>query len=131
MTRLGPGSNPGPFVFRADAPPVDDIWVTKNPELQAGRGYTWSPQAKSLTGPHGILRIATFMLIALQVGAIAVIAAMMYLFLVLANGEYVEGPLAGLFGAMVEIGGSYLPIASIVVLIGCVIAYLMFVYRAI
>lgn len=40
----------------AAAPPVDDIWATKHPELVAGRGYAWSPQAKPLTGLHGWLR---------------------------------------------------------------------------
>jgi hypothetical protein len=111
------------------APPVDDIWATKHPELVAGRGYAWSPKAKPLGSRLAFMRIAIFGYMALQVGAMLILVGMLYIFQQLEVGADTTGPMFGVIGGIVAVGGTYLMPASIAVYLACIVAYLMFVYR--
>lgn len=111
------------------APPVDDIWATKNPELKAGRGYVWSPEAKSLSGPHGLLRLATFALAAIQLLAIVSLGAMLYFFSLVSDGQTLDPALGEVLLPVIEIGSTILPIAAIAAGLAGLVTYLFFVYR--
>lgn len=113
----------------AAAPPVDDIWATKHPELVAGRGYAWSPQAKPLTGAHALLRAAIFIYLAMQTAALLALGGMMYILFIFQSGGDVTGEMGNMLGTVANFASVYLPIGAIVVLVGCVIAYSIFVYR--
>lgn len=113
----------------AAAPPVDDIWATKHPELVAGRGYAWSPKAKPLSGRLNLLRAAVFLYMALQILAMLILVGMLYFFQQLEVGADTTSPMLAMVGNLVGSAGIYLAPASIVIYVGCVVAYLMFVYR--
>lgn len=111
------------------APPVDDIWATKNPELVAGRGYAWSRQAKPLGSRLNMLRAAVFAYMALQIGAMLILVGMLYVFQQLEIGADPADEMLATIGNLVGSAGTYLQPASIVIYLGCVISYLMFVHR--
>lgn len=92
-------------------------------------GYAWSSQAKTLSGAHALLRGAIFVYVALQVVALLAVAAMLYVFWLIGSGGALEGSMGEMLGNVMIAAGIYLPIASIAVLVGCIIAYSMFVYR--
>ena len=115
----------------AAAPPVDDIWATKHPELVAGRGYAWSPQAKPLTGAHNLLRAAVFAYMALQIGAMLILAGMLYVFQQYEVGADPADEMLGAIGNIVNVVGTYLAPVSIGVYLVCLISYLMFVHRGV
>ena len=115
----------------AAAPPIDDIWVTKNPELVAGRGYAWSSQAKPLSSRHNLFRVALFAYMALQLFAVLVVVLMLYLFQQIASGADPTDPTLNFAGNIIVVAGQYLTPASITLFIACVITYLMFVYRGV
>lgn len=113
----------------AAAPPVDDIWTSKNPELVAGRGYAWSPQAKPLTSRLNLLRLTVYAYMALQAGAMLILVGMLYLFQQVQVGADPADPMLGMIGSIVGGAGQYLLPVSIGVYLTCIVTYLMFVYR--
>ena len=114
------------------APPLDDIWATKRPELLIGGGskFAWSPQAKPLSGPHGRLRAAVFLYMAMQLFLMLVISGSLYLFWMIQIGGDFETPMVGMLVTFVGLAGDYAQPVAIVVTLISLVTYLMFVYRA-
>lgn len=115
----------------AAAPPVDDIWATKHPELVAGRGYAWSPQAKSLTGRLNLLRVAAFGMAAVQLYAIMLIVGAYVLVQQVAGGLAPDSPILGAFAQVAIVTSQYILPATVIILLACAATYVMFVHRGI